>query len=92
MDCSNCNGKGLVSTGAVPTNLEVGNKITCPECGGTGQIVDVPTPAPIMPKVGALCLTETNQPGTLQATQNGFVCVADEIPEAPKVESPSLVG
>jgi hypothetical protein len=35
--CTNCVGRGLVSTGAVPQDLEVGLKVTCTVCNGTGQ-------------------------------------------------------
>lgn len=36
--CIKCNGQGLVSTGAVPHDLEVGSKVTCPDCNGTGSV------------------------------------------------------
>ena len=35
--CVNCNGQGLVSTGANPINLGEGRTITCTACNGTGQ-------------------------------------------------------
>ena len=38
--CKECNGQGLVSTGANKLDLSVGNKVTCAACGGTGKVAD----------------------------------------------------
>lgn len=97
MDCTNCVGRGLVSTGADPRNLEVGGKTTCAACNGTGKVAEqaevIKTQEEILPsrltiinpKVGDACLTADDEPGTLQLEGDGsFVCVRD-----PKVESPS---
>lgn len=37
--CANCLGDGIVGSGPEPW-LKVGAKVTCPKCGGTGQISD----------------------------------------------------
>lgn len=38
--CTKCVGLGLISTGSKPHDLSTGLKITCPDCHGTGSIVE----------------------------------------------------
>ena len=38
--CSNCNGQGLVSTGADKLDLKRGNKVVCEACAGRGKVPD----------------------------------------------------
>jgi hypothetical protein len=38
--CKDCNGVGLVSTGAEPLNLNHGNKVVCKACRGTGKVAE----------------------------------------------------
>ena len=43
--CSNCQGDGIVGAGAAPW-LRMGHLSKCVPCGGTGQVGNMPTPAP----------------------------------------------
>lgn len=36
--CEDCNGLGLVSTGANPLDLNHGNKVVCKSCTGSGKV------------------------------------------------------
>ena len=48
--CSNCNGRGLVSTGGDKLDLKRGNTVVCTVCKGSGKIdPSEPVPAPIPP-------------------------------------------
>lgn len=44
--CAKCVGRGLISTGAVPHDLSLGNTVTCPDCQGSGR-VGVSSAAPV---------------------------------------------